>query len=121
MATPLVPAFPGVDARRGMRMGHIIGRDISHPSWLAQYEGRYSAYGISELANLDATIFASGNSLDEFLFVPGDDVPSSFLCNRTLEAEVGVGTQYYPGVTPASVGCSGIEIHSRQPPALPNS
>ena len=60
-------------------VGHLMGGDLNHPSWLTGYEEWLGDYGLIELTDPSLGTFASGNSLDEFLFLPGADIPASFL------------------------------------------
>ena len=59
-------------------VGHLIGGDLNHPSWLHDYEECVGEYGLMELTNPNLGAFASGNSLDKFLFLPGANIPASF-------------------------------------------
>ena len=86
----------------GMELGHVIGGDFNHPSWQVEY-GRWIANGgIWTLTDPDRATPASGNSLDKFLYVPGAEVPPSFLTEQAVEEgdeDEGEEGCYYPGAT----------------------
>ena len=82
-------------------VGHLIGGDLNRPSWLSTYEEWAGEYGMVELTNPALGTFASGNSLDKFLFLPGSGIPPSFLMEEVeVEGQEGeADTEFYPGET----------------------
>ena len=84
---------------RGETIGHLICGDLNHPSWLTQYEEWVGEAGLMELTNPELGTFASGNSLDKFLFLPGADTPTSFFMEGVEGDDAGDDAECYPGET----------------------
>ena len=79
-------------------MGHIARGDFRPLSWAAEYEKRISGAGVRAVADPALPTFKSGSALDNFLYLPGDVAPDTFLREMTVAGE---GQQeemfFYPG------------------------
>ena len=80
-------------------MGHLLGGDFNHPSWQAGFEEWAGTHDIWTLTDPALKAYASGNSLDKFLYVPGGEVPGTFLMEQTHHQEDNNEDFYYPGET----------------------
>ena len=80
----------------GRKIGHLIGGDFNHPSWRPGYERWISNHGIWTLTDPMVGTFSSGNSLDKFLFVPGDEVPAVLLKEGDIADDEMEETYFYP-------------------------
>ena len=85
----------------GKEVGHLIGGDLNHPSWLTENEDWVSSTGLWTLTDPEVGTFASGNSLDKFLYLPGDDIPAAFLREEMAEDNEREEGLWYPGITGA--------------------
>ena len=87
---------------KGKRVGHILGGDFNHPSWESNFEEWMGSHGIWTLTDPNCPTYASGNSLDTFLFAPGEEIPVTFLqeepSHRDTDGQM-VDCPHYPGET----------------------
>ena len=64
--------------------------DLNHPSGLSGREEWVGEHGLLKPTDPGVGTFASGDSLDKFLFPPGSDIPAAFL-GEGVETEGGKG------------------------------
>ena len=97
-----VSCLTGTESRnyyKQKQVGHIICGDFNHPSWKTGFGEWIGEHGIWILTDPTLRTYASGNSLDKFLYLPGDEIPSNFLMEQVPAHEDWEGEAYYPGVT----------------------
>ena len=87
----------------GQRLNHILCGDFNSPSWPEIFEEWLSESGIWILSDPSTPTFPSGNALDRFLLLPGEEVwdailPPSMKLADGAEGDFELEDSYYPAV-----------------------